>query len=146
MLLLGLYTQQLLQLRLILRSKKDKNDAKFYKESSRLSANNIKYEEIGGISAVENGWLISSCDNMANKSIIKLKSIAQSRGADAVIDVRWLSESSITSIYPQCQTGWGWILFWPTWLIPGTSDTTVTGTMIKYTNEQVNNSARIEHE
>jgi len=48
----------------------------------------------------------------------------------------WEGSDGMRSKYPQCKTGWGFVLLWPAWLIPGTSDSTVSGTMIKYTNKQ----------
>ena len=94
-----------------------------------------EYEELGNVSLVENGWLFSSCDSMGTESILRLEQQkAKSLGADAVVNVKWQGSQGIQTSYPQCQTAWGWILLWPAWFIPGTSDATVSGTMIKYTN------------
>ncbi len=93
-----------------------------------------KYEELGSVSLVENGWLFSSCDSMGTESILYLEQKAKSLGADAVVNVKWQGDHGIQTSYPQCHTGWGWILLWPAWLILGTSDATVSGTMIKYTD------------
>ncbi len=105
-------------------------DNTFYKTKKDIESK--KFEEIGTVSLVENGWLFSSCDTMGRESTIKLEQKAKSLGADAVIDIRWQGEQGIMTKYPQCKTAWGWVLLWPAWFIPGTSDTTVSGTMIKY--------------
>lgn len=107
-------------------------DPKFFK--SVKSVKEQTYNEIWEVSFVKNGWLVSTCDWMGTKSIEGLEKKAKSRGADAVISVKWEGSDGMRTKYPQCKTGWGWILLWPAWLIPGTSDSTVSGTMIKYTN------------
>lgn len=116
-----------------------KIDKDFYKDSKALASDNKKYEEIGDVTLVENGWLLSSCDTMGKESVEKLKLKAQSMGADAVMNIRWQGDQGILTKYPQCKTAWGFVLLWPAWFFPGTSDTTVTGTMIKYTDQQARN-------
>jgi len=54
--------------------------------------------------------------------------------ADAVVNVKWQVDNGIQMSYPQCHTAYRWILLWPAWFIPETSDITISGTMIKYTN------------
>jgi len=105
-------------------------DKTFFKTTKDVKEK--KYEELGNVSLVENGWLFSSCDSMGTESINKLEQRAKMLGADAVVNVKWQGDSGIQTSYPQCHTAWGWILLWPAWLIPGTSDATVSGTMIKY--------------
>lgn len=105
-------------------------DKKFFKTSKEMKQQN--YEELGNVSLIEDGWLFSSCNKMGDTSIKKLKEKAKSLGADAVINVKWQGDHGIQTDYPQCKTQWGWILLWPAWFVPGTSDTTISGTMIKY--------------
>ena len=107
-----------------------KVDKKFFKTHKDVKEK--KYEELGGVSLVEDGWLFSSCNTMGADSIKKLELKAKSLGADAVVNVKWQGESGIQTDYPQCHTGWGWVLLWPAWFIPGTSNATISGTMIKY--------------
>ena len=103
---------------------------KFFKESTEVKQ--LDYQEMGNVSLVENGWLFSSCDSMGVVSLRKLQERAVALGADAVINVRWQGEYGMQTKYPQCETRWGWVLLWPAWFIPGTADSTISGTMIKY--------------
>jgi hypothetical protein len=105
----------------------------FFKTSKEVKTKD--YEELGSVSLVQDGWLFSSCDSMGTESVHKLEQKAKSLGADAVVNVKWQGDNGILTPYPQCKTAWGWILLWPAWFIPGTSDTTISGTMIKYTNK-----------
>ena len=105
-------------------------DKRFFKSTKDVKKQN--YEELGTVSLVEDGWLFSSCDDMGRNSIQKLEQKAKSLGADAVVNVKWQGDQGIQTSYPQCHTAWGWVLLWPAWFVPGTSTSTVSGTMIKY--------------
>ena len=109
-----------------------KVDKTFFKTKKEVKENS--YEDLGNVSLIQDGWLFSSCDKMGKESIKNLESKAKSLGADAVVNVKWQGEHGIQTNYPQCKTQWGWVLLWPAWFIPGTSDVTISGTMIKYTN------------
>lgn len=104
----------------------------FFKSSKEVKSK--RYKELGMVSYVETGWLWSSCDSMIDKSTKKLELIAKSRGADAILNVNWQGKNGIQSNYPQCRTVWGWMFFLPGVFIPGTSETTIYGTMIEYSN------------
>lgn len=110
-------------------------DKTYFKDSKALNV--TEYEAMGTATYEYNAWLVSSCSSMGQESLFRLRTRADTSGADAIMDVRWEGKDGELLQYPQCRTAWGWLLLWPAWFVPGTSSTTATGVMIKYKN--VNN-------
>jgi hypothetical protein len=107
-------------------------DKTYFKDSKSLDVK--EYQTMGTVSYNYDAWLASSCSSMGQESLLRLKTRADTSGADGIMDVRWEGKDGELLQYPLCRTAWGWLLLWPAWFVPGTSSTTATGVMIKYKN------------
>lgn len=76
---------------------------------STETVGNVPYVEIGPATASQRGFFWNSCAELSEKAVVKLRDVAEERGANNVIAVRWLNhaDGSYTET-PICTTGWGW--------------------------------------
>ena len=77
-------------------------------------------EELGDVDARLSGFVWSSCDAMVSEVLDELQKKSSMRGGNAIAEVRFEDEEGNDVIDPTCVQQWGWLLFYPAFLLPVT--------------------------
>lgn len=72
------------------------------------NAGNLKFQDVGPISADASSFVWKSCDSVATEAVRNLIDIAKTRGGNTVYNITFESESARVST-PTCYKQWLWL-------------------------------------
>jgi len=93
-----------------------------------LAASPFAGEAIGVVRAAEGGPVWRDCTKVAKAAVWVLIDEARRLGGNAVGNIRWFPDESVTTDRPCCRQRWGWVLVWPLLATPAFQIAKVEGT------------------